>query len=272
MSGFRLAIDTEMSQGRRIGRRGQLAAHPQTGFREEHVPAFLHDDWSALHLACFPGIPLWQLRRSAAVRLARRARRGSLIDAAQFLGLSTGIPARSNNVLDHRLKDKGLALTFEAALDNLAIELRSHPIDYAHRRRTLDEWAIPPAIWDTQIVHSGLTRSCEFAADDCKRLACSAYVWARITHGEHLFAPTPAEIRDDADKSADPAPTPAVDSPTCSIAPWAVTVRTNSSTHFAPPNRRSTFTPPAWNPTAPERGMFAIPKNRPQPRPAHHHP
>ncbi|MFD9505006.1 hypothetical protein [Streptomyces sp. NPDC060035] len=33
--------------------------------------------------------------------------------------------------------------------------------------------------------------------DDRKRLAVSAYVWAHATHGEHLFAPTPAEIRGD---------------------------------------------------------------------------
>ncbi|WP_431776194.1 hypothetical protein [Streptomyces cucumeris] len=140
------------------------------------------------------------LRRSAAVRLARRARGGSIIDAAQFLGVSTGAHARFDNVLKHRLKDKGLALTFEAALDNLATELSRHPIDYAHRRRTLDEWAIPPQIWETEIVHPGLTRSCKFAADDRKRLACSAYVWARVAHGEHLFAPTPAEVRNDADR------------------------------------------------------------------------
>lgn len=33
---------------------------------------------------------------------------------------------------------------------------------------------------------------------DRKRLAGSAYVWARATCGEHVFAPTPPELRNDA--------------------------------------------------------------------------
>ncbi|GAB1339832.1 hypothetical protein ACE1SV_64220 [Streptomyces sp. E-15] len=197
---FQLAVDTVMSKGRRVSRGGPLAAHPGTEFREEHVPAFLHDEWAALHLDDFRGISLRQLRRGAAVRLARRARGGSIIDAAQFLGVSSGFHVRFNNFLMHRLKDKALMLKFEADLDNLAIELSRHPIDYAHRRRALDEGAIPPEVWEAEIARPGLTHGCKFAADDRKRLACSAYVWARVTHGEHLFAPTPAEIRDDSDR------------------------------------------------------------------------
>ncbi|MFD9505005.1 TniQ family protein [Streptomyces sp. NPDC060035] len=141
---FQLAVDDVLSVGRR-GPDRRTRPRRGTSFRAEHVPAFLRDEWVTRHLSAFPGIPLWQLRRGAAVRLVKRARGGSIIDAARFLGVLPGTDARFDNILTHRLKDRGLTFAFEAALDDLeGEELHHRPTDYERRRQALKDWAIPP--------------------------------------------------------------------------------------------------------------------------------
>lgn len=88
---------------------------------------------------------------------------------------------------------------FEAALDALEHDHLVHrPTDYQHRRQALKDWSIPPEDWQAQIIPPGISRNCRMQLGDRKRLAVSAYIWARATCGEHIFAPTPPEIRDDA--------------------------------------------------------------------------
>jgi hypothetical protein len=87
---------------------------------------------------------------------------------------------------------------FEAALHSLADELDAAPdlVDYQQRREALRNWCIDPDAWQQLLeqLPAPRRRSRPLEFGDKRRQTASMIVWARITQGEHVFAPHP--IRD----------------------------------------------------------------------------
>ena len=85
---------------------------------------------------------------------------------------------------------------FTKALRDIAegLDLTSGLTNYRRRRESLQNWSLTPSTWH-EIITSlppvpGPVRP---SLDDRKRQEASAFIWARITGGEPLFAPRPIE-------------------------------------------------------------------------------
>jgi hypothetical protein len=139
-------------------------------------------------------------RRSASVFLVRRARGGSLDEAAQFLGINPqGKRNGYTQLLNRHLRTSGTARDFEQALDAITAELLGGPvIDYQRRREALATWTLEPENWQHILAQLPvLTSHRKPISDDRRRLAVSAYIWTRVTQGEPDFAPCPPHIAPD---------------------------------------------------------------------------
>lgn len=86
---FQLAADTIVPTFRRTGKGGLRLPSTGVDLRPEHIPACLPEDLAERHLSFPSDIAPKMRRRSASVFLVRRARGGSLDEAAHFLGIST---------------------------------------------------------------------------------------------------------------------------------------------------------------------------------------
>lgn len=178
---------------RRVGFRGTKAPVRADGYRPEHVPAFLEQHWYEKHLAPLQtGSCTKSLRRLGAVLLVQQAAGGAMGDAADFLGINPAggqyaITTRTYQWLNDQAPDR-----FTKALRDMAedMDLASGLIDYRRRREALRNWSLAPGTWH-EIITSlppvpGPVRP---NLDDRKRQEASAFIWARITGGEPLFAP-----------------------------------------------------------------------------------
>ncbi|WP_439082509.1 hypothetical protein [Streptomyces sp. WL006] len=78
-------------------------------------------------------------RRTASVFLVRRARGGSLAEAAHFLGINPESKRLGyTQLLNRRLRISGTVRDFEQALDAIIAEILAAPaIDYRNRREAL---------------------------------------------------------------------------------------------------------------------------------------
>lgn len=183
---------------RKVGGRRGTRAPVRDDYRPEHIPAFLASDWHQRHLAHLSGQAPKLIRRAAAVRLVQWAMGGSQGDAATFLGINPDrlqFKTASSAWLWGRVRCDPLA--FDAALRELASELRRHPrslIDYQRRRSVLQHWVLDRETWDALISElppvPGPIRP---VVDDRKRQDASVFIWTQVTQGEHLFAPRPIE-------------------------------------------------------------------------------
>jgi hypothetical protein len=179
---------------------------------QPHIAQFLRHDWYQRHLANLDGINPTHLRRTAALHLCQMAVGGSIRQAAVRLGLpdttATAERCHSNARAVHRwAKQRQDPYEFETAVHNLADELEASPhrIDYHQRRAALDGLCIDADTWAhlvAQLSDSPWPHRRELELGDRKRHCVSVIVWARITGGEHLFAPhplrdqQPAQLRD----------------------------------------------------------------------------
>jgi hypothetical protein len=166
------------------------------GYRPEHIPALLEQQWYDGHLARFGYRPPAAIRRAAAILLVQRATGSSLNDATTYLGIRFhnqhqpgSLPVRLRHLL-HELGADG----FTAALDGLAAQLDATPglVNYQRRRQALCEWCLDEDLWQEIASrlqsHPNGTRP---HLDDRKRQEASVFVWARVTHGEPRNAPRP---------------------------------------------------------------------------------
>jgi hypothetical protein len=166
-----------------------------------NVPALIPEDWYARHFTPIPGVSPKLARRTAALRLVQVIAGGSLAEAAEFLGISSGYgpwrrssgrvysPAGLAGSLASQLPDP---LSFETGLKTLTRELDDTPlVNYQRRRQALETWSISEDIWPKLAARRSLMARPE--SGDRKRQIASVYVWTRVTSGEPSFAPRPIE-------------------------------------------------------------------------------
>ncbi|MHB9857257.1 TniQ family protein [Streptomyces sp. YIM S03343] len=197
---FQLAADTIVPTFRRTGKGGLRLPSTGVGLRPEHIPSFLPQALAEHHLNFLSAIAPKMRRRSASVFLVRRARGGSLDEAAQFLGINPqGKRNGYTQLLNRHLRTSGTARDFEQALDAITAELLAGPvIDYQRRREALATWTLEPENWQHILAQLPvLTSHRKPISDDRRRLAVSAYIWTRATEGEPDFAPCPPHIAPD---------------------------------------------------------------------------
>ena len=182
---------------RRTGFRGTKAPVRAGGYRPEHIPAFLEQHWYEKHLAPLQlGSRTKSLRRLGAVLLVQWAAGGAMGDAAAFLGINpAGGQYAATTATYSWLSNQGPD-RFTKALRDIAegLDLTSGLTNYRRRRESLQNWSLTPGTWH-EIITSlppvpGPVRP---SLDDRKRQEASAFIWARITGGEPLFAPRPIE-------------------------------------------------------------------------------
>ncbi len=182
---------------RRTGFRGTKAPVRADGYRPEHIPAFLEQHWYQKHLAPLqPGSRTKPLRRLGAVLLVQQAAGGAMGDAADFLGINPAGGQYAATTATCQWLSNQAPDRFTKALRDIAesLDLASSLTDYRRRREALRNWSLTPAAWH-EIITSlppvpGPVRP---NLDDRKRQEASAFIWARITGGEPLFAPRPIE-------------------------------------------------------------------------------
>jgi hypothetical protein len=169
----------------------------------ENIPALIPEDWYARHFTPLDGVSPRLARRTAALRLVQIIAGGSLSEAAEFLGISSGYgPWRRGG--GRVYSAAGLArsgarqqpdpLGFEAGLKSLTREL-SNPgtplVNYQRRRQALETWSIDEDTWPGLAARRSLMSRPE--TGDRKRQIASVYVWVRVTSGEPCFAPRPIQ-------------------------------------------------------------------------------
>ncbi|GAA1992801.1 hypothetical protein [Kitasatospora viridis] len=194
---FQLAAETLVHTFRRTKPGGHRIPLSQVAYRPEHVPAFIPRQWADPHLGHFTGASQRLLRRTAATYLVRRARGGSLVDAARYLGIRIGPQGAIGfgGVIGRWIRAQDNLHAFEFAVDAIAAELEAAPkIDYERRRRYLADWALPSSDWHRMMSQLQKQPGSRAITDDRKRLAVSAYLWAQVTQGEYYFSPCPPHI------------------------------------------------------------------------------
>jgi TniQ len=175
----------------------------KTRFGPQHIAQFLQDDWYERRFAHFDGISPMHLRRTAAIHLCQIAAGGSIKKAASLIGIPStrkGLERAqaSARCLHCWARKREDPKEFEAALHSLADELDAAPdlVDYQQRREALRNWCIDPDTWQQLLeqLPAPRRRNRPLELGDKRRQTASMIVWARITQGEHVFAPHP--IRD----------------------------------------------------------------------------
>ena len=166
------------------------------GYRPEHIPALLPQDWYDEHLARLGYRVPKSMRRAGAVILVQWAAGRSMGDAASYLG--TRAPGSAHQYapdLGQWLRDHGPD-DFTAALRNLAAQLDSAPglVNYQRRRQAMREWCLDPGTWQQLTTRlAPVPGPVQPILGDRKRQEASAFTWAYVTQGEPRFAPHPIQ-------------------------------------------------------------------------------
>jgi hypothetical protein len=167
-------------------------------FDIRHVPAYLPADWHQQHFAPFAELVQPRLlRRAAAIHLARACTAARYEQLAVLLRNPAGTGANTVNAVHRSLAAAGARAGFEAAAAALADILHAlHTADPGalteQRRHALQAWQISPGEWRDLVAHltgphAGARRRGRVDWGEGKRVLASAWVWARVTGGEHLY-------------------------------------------------------------------------------------
>jgi len=182
---------------RSAGPHSRKAPSRASGYRPEHIPALLEQQWYDEHLASLGYRAPVNMRRAGSVLLVQWASGGSMGDAAGYLGIRMRSAQHSfAHDLARWFLDHG-AMDFTEALHRIAAQLDAAPAlaDYQYRRQAMREWCLDPGTW--QELTSRLPPvpgPFKPVLDDRKRQEASAFVWAHVTQGEPRFAPRPIEV------------------------------------------------------------------------------
>lgn len=170
-------------------------------FGVRHIPQHLLSHWYVQHLEPFADqVKPRLLRRAAAARLAQLCVGGRATDAARQLGIPREATKNALDVVKHQLSSRRQR-EFADAVDDLAEELSAAQTrtDYGARRDVLAAWSLADTDWQ-EIVHD-LRQRPEYDRrgrwpnspyidwGEHKRRLASAWIWVRVTRGEHIFAP-----------------------------------------------------------------------------------
>lgn len=126
---------------------------------------------------------------------------GSMGEAAEFLGIADPDRAFQGRIYSgagkvHAWFKHQAPRGFDDALHALADELDALPklVDHRWRRQALQGWALSPEAWHAITSQLPPTPGpIQPDLGDRKRQCASVVVWARVTQGEHVFAPHPIE-------------------------------------------------------------------------------
>jgi hypothetical protein len=173
------------------------SSHPKRGYRPEHVPAFLEQDWYLQYFArLLQGRCIKIVRRFVAATLIQQSAGGSIGDAARYLGFSPITQYAPSRTLYNWLATIGLN-NFNHALSDLAqrLDATTDPVDYNKRRHAVQDWCLTIDQWREIISCLPLNpwNPRQPILDDHKRQEASAVIWAHVTQGEPCFAPRPIE-------------------------------------------------------------------------------
>jgi TniQ len=148
------------------------------GYRPEHIPAFLPEDWYDEHVARLGYRVAKSMRRAGAVTLVQRAAGGSAGNAASYLGIR--LPGATHQFapdLVQWLREHGTD-DFTAALRGLAAQLdaASGLTNYQHRRQVMREWCLDPGTWQQLTTRlTPVSGPVKPILDDRKRQEASAF-------------------------------------------------------------------------------------------------
>jgi len=181
---------------RTAGPNSRRAPSRPAGYRPQHIPALLPQDWYDEHLACLGYRVAKSMRRAGAVVLVQWAAGGSMGEAASYLGIrARGSASPDAPDLAQWLRDHGPG-DFTEALRNLAAQLDSAPdlINYQRRRQAMREWCLDLDTWQQLTFRLPPARGrFQPILDDRKRQEASAFTWAYVTQGEPRSAPHPIQ-------------------------------------------------------------------------------
>jgi hypothetical protein len=166
-------------------------------FGPHHIPQCLPVDWHVAYFADLAEIDARWLRRAVPVLLARICAGGAIGDAGPIIGLPRSAGRHAVHTVLARLRHHlARRAAFDAAVDALTDMLHnaSQRVDYQRRRDTLASWTLSTDQWHAltadlvgKPVNGKASRHIDWGTP--KRLLASTWMWTRITHGEHHFAP-----------------------------------------------------------------------------------
>lgn len=174
------------------GRNVRRAPSRAGGYRPEHIPALLKQDWYDRHLAPLSFQPAVEMRRAASLTLVQWVSGGSVRAASDYLDVGPRMLLAINRLRTWRLQH---ADELAAALRNLAADLDADAglVDYRHRRQAMRKWSMNPHDWQEINDRLPRVRGRRMKVNDRTRQDASVFVWVRVTLGEARFAPRPVE-------------------------------------------------------------------------------
>ncbi|GIE93911.1 hypothetical protein [Paractinoplanes rishiriensis] len=164
-------------------------------FGIQHIPQRPPEPWLN-YLYEFIDLKSRLLEHVLVIRLAHATTGGTLIDAANQLGIPR---LAADNAL--RVTHRALAATsrhkaFDHAVGNLIehLDTTAGLTDHGRRRDALRTWEIPPGQWQElidglpgQLIKNRLVPHTHWG--DGKRRLASTWAWTELTHGDHIYAP-----------------------------------------------------------------------------------
>jgi hypothetical protein len=203
-SGLQAALGPEV-RSRHVMKSMGVSLNPRTPppqavrFGIQHIPQHLLPEWHAKYLARIADVKPNLLRRAAAARLAQVCVGGGAATAAELLGIPPRSALNALTVVKQQLGGRSRT-TFNRAVESLTHHLNhtANPTDYGKRRDALTAWSISPHEWDHLIAgipeeprrkHGRWVDSPSTDWGESKRILASIWIWVRVTHGEHIFAP-----------------------------------------------------------------------------------
>jgi len=213
---FVRTMDTSPAYRRAIAPRGyglrHAAARPgllppsrECLFTIEEVPPLLpqqrHDDHLADLAARIPGPRTARtprhLRRLASLKLAEMTAGGTWRQCAEQLGIPAGSAERSVEVLRSQLGTGGLWEEFDEITEQIAraLDEDEQRVNYARRRRALEQWHIPASHWEA--VCAGTRRGSGPRIGPQDPAIGTVLIWESTTQADHLHSPLLTSMRRD---------------------------------------------------------------------------